>query len=441
MSKGKSITLLSIISVLVAFLLVMTFIRFPIGVKNYNSVLGAINLDYDVEGGTAYNLTLASDNEEEVEDINEIIDTLEYRLDALGYSLYSVKAVKSTAEGVKDYDIRVETKSTDTLSSDIGVVAAHGEVKLYGGTSANPTTEILEDVDAIKDSQYLGSVSDGETTYYQVSISFTDDGYDALHELIHAASESEEGSTSYYLEIKLGETVLLSGSNAISESDFTNKTLNVYLSSEAGAKQMALQIRTGGLAYKYDISDPMEISSPYGDNVATKAVIVIGAVVAIIMIAFVLMFKGLGLIGALSMILFILGETLMLIAVPGLVVSMGGIVGILLSTVITAIGCVYLLNNIKIEFMNSEKTVLAAVKKGFKDALIPTINGGVVAGIISVLLVAFTSGLAKGFAITFGIGVAVGLITNLLFTRMFSALILPLASDKEKFLNLKRAVK
>ena len=197
MSKGKSITLLSIISVLVAFLLVMTFIRFPIGVKNYNSVLGAIDLDYDLEGGTAYTLTLASDNEEEVDNVDDVISTLEYRLNALGYSLYSVKAIKSTAEGVKDYDVRIETKSTDTLASDINVVAAHGEVKLYGGTSANPTTEILEDVDAIKDSQYLGSVSDGQNTYYQVSISFTDEGYNALHELIHAAAESESGGESF----------------------------------------------------------------------------------------------------------------------------------------------------------------------------------------------------------------------------------------------------
>lgn len=441
MSKGKSITLLSIISVLVAFLLVMTFIRFPIGVKNYNSVLGAIDLDYDLEGGTAYTLTLASDNEEEVDNVDDVISTLEYRLNALGYSLYSVKAIKSTAEGVKDYDVRIETKSTDTLASDINVVAAHGEVKLYGGTSANPTTEILEDVDAIKDSQYLGSVSDGQNTYYQVSISFTDEGYNALHELIHAAAESESGSSSYFLEIKLGETVLLSGSNAISETDFTNKTLNVYLGSEAGARQMALQIRTGGLAYKYEISDPISVSSPYGANVATISAIVIGAVVALIMVAFIVMFRGLGLIGALSMLLFILGETLMLIAVPGISLSMGGVVGILLSTVLTAFGCAYLLNDIKTEFMNSEKTVFAAVKKGFKDSFIPTINAGVVAAVVSILLVVFTSAIVKGFAITFGIGVGVGLITNLLFTRMFSSLILPLATNKEKFLNLKRAVK
>ena len=76
MSKSKSITLLTIVSVLMAFILVMTFARFPIGVKdNYVSALGAIELDYDIDGGVAYTLSLASDNEEEVDDINAVIKT------------------------------------------------------------------------------------------------------------------------------------------------------------------------------------------------------------------------------------------------------------------------------------------------------------------------------------------------------------------------------
>ena len=114
MNKGKSITLLSIISVLMACVLVFTFMRFEVGVKNYNSLLGAVELDYDLEGGVAYTLTLADDNEEEVGDnINAVIDTLENRLDQLGYGTYSVKAVKSTDESVEDYQIRIETKATE----------------------------------------------------------------------------------------------------------------------------------------------------------------------------------------------------------------------------------------------------------------------------------------------------------------------------------------
>lgn len=435
MSKKKSITLLSIVSVLVAFVLVMTFIRFPIGVKNYNSVIGAIDLDYDLQGGTAYTLTLSEDNEKEIENIDDVIDTLEYRLSALGYNTYSIKALKSTDESVKDYDIRIATKDTDTLASDIAVVAAFGEVEFFGGTSANPTTEILEDVDVIESSKYVGSVSDTEKTYYQVSISFTKAGYDGLMELINGA---EDGS-SYYLEIKLGDTVLLSGANAISESDFTKKTLNVYIGSESSAKQMALQIGTGGLAYQYEISDPVSVSSPYGKNLDTMSAIVIGTLVVVLMVALIVLYRGLGIIGSLSLLLFILIETLMLIAIPGIVLSIGGVIGIAFATVLTAIGIAYTLNTIKTEYANSERTVLAAIKKGFKDTLIPIINAGVVAGIIAILLFAFVNGTLRCFAITFGVGVVVGLIATLLFARMYTALILPIVANKEKFLKLERA--
>ena len=434
MSKKKSITLLSIISVLVAFVLVMSFVRFSVGVKNYNSVIGAIDLDYDMQGGTAYTLTLSEDNEEEVENIDKVVDTLEYRLSELGYTLYSVKAVKSTDATVKDYDIRIETRTTDSLSTDISVVAAYGEVKLYGGTSANPTTEILEGVTAIADAKYTGLLTDGENTSYPVTITFTDEAYDGIMELLDGVAEG----SSYYLEVKLGDTVLLSGSEAITKDYFQGKSLTVYPNTEAMAKQMALQMRTGGLKYLYEISDPVTVTSPYGANVDTRVVIVISALVVIIMAALIVLYKGLGVVGALSMLLFILIETLMLIAVPNVVVSMGSVIGIIASMLITAAGVAYVLNAIKAEYANSEKTVVAAIKKGFKDTLMPTIGAGVVSGVIALVLLAFTSGLAKGFAITFGIGVVVGLITTLLFTRMYTSLILPLSEKKEKFLNLKR---
>ena len=438
MSKRKSITLLSIISAVVAFVLVMTFVRFPIGIKDYNSVIGAIDLDYDLQGGTAYTLTLSKDNEEKVEDINKVVDTFEYRLSELGYTLYSVKAVKSTNVNVKDYDIRIETKTTDSLADDIKVVAAYGEVTFYGGTSENPTTEILKDVTAIEDAQKLGSVVDADSnTFYQVAITFTQEGYDALMEEIDVAGSG----SSYYFLMKLGDNELPLNKATISADDFVDRTLNVYLPTEALARQYALQIRTGGLAYMFDMDnlEPVSISSPYGSNVATKVLIAIIVLVVLIMVALIVLYRGLGIIGALSMLLFILGETWMLLAVPGIVLSMGSVIGIMVATIFTALGCVYVLEKIKTEYANSEKTVMAAIKKGFKDTLMAVIGAGVTAGFFALMLILFASGLAKCFAVTFGIGVVIGVITVLLFARMYTALILPLVEKKEKFLNLKRA--
>ena len=440
MSKGKSITLLSIISVLLAIVLVLTFAQFRLdkaGIKSYASLLGAIELDYDLEGGTAYTLTLADDNEEEVTDINAVIDTLSYRMDQLGYGAYTIKAVKSTDKDVLDYDIRIETKANDTLASDISVVSAYGTLNFYGGSSANPTDEILTDVQVIKNAVYNGASigSDGESTVYSVTLEFTEQGYDQLMELIESAESS------YYLEIKLGDTVLLSGSSAISASYFQNKNLIVTSQSESSARQMALQMKSGGLAYKYDVTGGEKITSPYGDKVALKCCVAILSLVILTAVLMFLAYRGFGLVTALSLLVFILGEGWLLIGVPGIVLSIGGVIGIIVATVLFALSASILANRMKHEFVNSKKTAKASIKKAFEQALVPTISVNVVAGAVAIGLLAFASGVIKNFAVTFGIGVAVSLFTALVITRMFSVLIFAIVKNKEKFIGFKKQIK
>lgn len=430
--KGKSITLLSIVCVILVALLVITFVRFPIGIRNFKSVLGAIDLDYDVAGGTAYTLTLNKDSKD-VEDIDEVIDTLSYRMSELGYQTYSITATKDYGADVKDYDIRIEAKTTDSLASDIAAVVAYGEVEIFGGNSANPSEQILTDIDAISNAEYAGSYNDGETTYYQVAINFTDEAM----EIIKTSITSE---TSYYLEIKMDDAVLLSGSSPITMAAFTGNSLGIISTNEAAARQMALQISSGGLAYEYEISDPVTVTSPYGDNIGMMSAIVVFALIALIMVAFVVLYKGFGIIVSLSLLAFILLEGLLLIAIPGLTISLGGVVGIIVATIITADGMVIIAKRIKEEYAKREKTAKAAVKKGFKQSVLPIVNISIVSAVICGLMLLFVKGTLFSFACTLGIGTLVGLLTNLVFTRMFTSLILPLASDSEKFLNFRKEV-
>lgn len=436
MSKGKSITLLSILSVIVALVMVLTFARFPVGtIKTYNSALRAIELDYDIEGGVAYTLTLAPDNENEVKDnIDDVVETIKYRLDALGYSAFSVKALMSTEEGVEDYDIRIEAKNTETLASDIQAIVAYGEVEFFGGSAENPTTEILTDMKVIEDAKYLGMYEDGN---YVLSIEFTKEAKDALVELI-------EAQDSYYLKINCGENA--NGeentlfNSSISANAFDGNFLGISgLPSEEDANRLVLQIKSGGLAYKYELSEAAKVGSPYGNKIGAKCAIAVAALVVVIMVALILIYKGFGIISALSTLLFILAEIWMMIAVPGVVVSMGGVLGIILATILASYGMIVTCSRVKEEYAHSEKTVKAAINKGFNQSLIPVIGAHIVSGVIALCLLAFTSGMVKCFAITFGIGVGVSLIATLVFTRMFTALILPLVKDKEKFLNMKKA--
>lgn len=436
MSKGKSITLLSIIGVLLAIIIALTFVQFPVGpIKEYKSALGTIQLDYDIEGGAAYTLKLSEDNEEEVEDINQVIDTIGYRMSALGYSSYSVKAIKSTDKDVLDYDIRIEAKNTESLESDINVAMAYGELAFYGGTSANPTEQILEDEKIVKSADYLGAVNSGTNVIYQVAINFTDSAYAYIIDQIKTA---EDAGNSYYVEIKLGDTVLMQGTTSVSEGSFYNRALYITSPTEASAKQMTLQVASGGLKYQYEIISAEKISSPYGENVATKSAIAIGALFVLILVALILIYKGFGIISALAMLLFMVAEVWMLVLIPGIVLSLGGVIGIALALLIAVYSVMVTASRVKQEYSYTEKTVKAAISKGFKESLIPVISLNVIVGVIALALFVFTSGTVKCFAITLGIGAVISAISALVFTRMFTALILALVENKEKFLNMKK---
>ncbi len=437
MSKNKATVLLSILSVIISVVLVFTFLQFPVGAKdNYVGAIGAIELDYDLSGGVAYTLTLAPDNEKEVKDVDEVIDVLRQRIEALGYSSYTIKALKSNDPAVLDQDIRIELKNTDTVTEDMLAIAAYGELEFYGGTDANPSTQILKDIKVVQDSQYLGMIEEGN---YCISIVLTDEGKSKLLETIN------ETEGTYYLKITCGEEFGVSNplfNSTIDESVVNGNTITIsQIKTEKGARRLALQVKNGGLAYKYDgytANDAQLITSLYGEDIATKCLVGIITLVVVTMAVLCVVYKGLGIISALSFLLFIICETWLMIGVPGIVLSMGGVFGIIASTVLCAISLMSFAQRVKDEYANSKKTVKAAVSKGLNQSLVPTISLHVVAGIVALSMLALTGGIVRNFATTFGIGVAVSLISSLVFTRMYTGLILPLVKNKEKFLRFKR---
>ncbi|MBO4251591.1 MAG: hypothetical protein J5911_02900 [Clostridia bacterium] len=439
MKKWKASVLLIIVLVVTAILTVMAFARFPIGTKDFNGFLGAIDTDYDLSGGTAYVLTLDKDNLKDVENVDEVINTLKYRLNLLGYENYSVKALKDVDEAVKDYDIRIEargkldedgTVDDATLLSDMKVVAAFGELKFFGGTSQSPTEEILKNGDAVADAYFGGTGSDGSDTYYIISIKFSDYGYNEIKKLIGDSSE-------YYLRADVGETPITGTSGINIASNFTKDYQLTTTAGESMARQFALQIKTGGLAYKYNVGDGVEVSSPLGKDIALKSVIAIAALIAIVIIAMFVFDKKFGTVSCLSMLLFTDIYLFLLIAIPGIKVAFGGVVGFALAVLLAADGFVITSKRIKEEFAHG-KTVKSAVKTGFKRSLAPILGESGIAFAVSLLLMVITSGTVRNFALVLAIGTVVSAVATVLFARMFTNLILPLVGYKENFFGVKR---
>jgi preprotein translocase subunit SecD len=201
---------------------------------------------------------------------------------------------------------------------------------------------------------------------------------------------------------------------------------------------MVLQVASGGLKYEYEIVSAEKITSPYGANIATNSAIVIGGLFVILLAMLIVLYKGFGIISALSILAFMLGEVWMLIAVPGVVLSLGGVIGIALALILAVYSIAITASRVKQEYVYSDKTVKAAINKGFKQSLVPVISLNVVVGVVALAFFIFATGALRGFAVTLGIGAVLSAISALVFARMFTALVLPLVKDKEKFLNVKK---
>ena len=440
MKKTKSITLLSIIGVIMAILFFFTFARFEIGVKNYNSVLGAIDTDYDLSGGTAFTLELAKDNLSEVDDIDDVTKTLSKRLEKLGYDVFKVVAYKDASESVKDYSVRVELKArlneygepdANALLNDMQVASAYGELAFYGGDTTNPIEEILTNVDnVVEKSEYAGTSSDGSTTVYQVSIKFSEEAFDVLKEKMTAGS--------FYLKINLGENTLLSGSEALTESLFTDRTIYVSTQTEAQAKQFALQMSSGKLEHKYEIVETEKITSPYGENVLKIALITLFAVILLFTLFDAIKYRGFAIVSFLSILLFAVIELWMLILIPNVRLSMGGLIGIGFATAITVLGFVIMFKNVAEEYSKG-KTLKFAVTTAYMKTLRPVLTASIIGAFISVTIYLLGFGILKNFALCFGVGTILSAITVLLFGKAFIYLLLPLTKNNGAFYNLKQA--
>lgn len=435
MNKKKSIALLVVISVVLVVLAVLTFAQFRLpwnDTRIYRSFLGAIELDSDLEEGVAYELTLKEDISVEDTDIepDEVVLTLERRMEALGYRGAEVTAYR--ADETENWSFRVEMRSSNTAADDIAVAARYGELEFTDGNGT-----YLFGSEMVAGARYISQTVQATTSYY-VELRFTNEGITALREAIAAGSTDSEGNaTDFTLTITLGDTQLFS--STLTEDYLSGNSLLITASDETTAQQLALQIDSGGLAYEYEVSDPMTVSPALGENAAALVFWACLAAFIVIVILAVSVYGGAGLISSVSAFLFVMLEIVMLIVVPGITLNMAGVAGILAALVLTADSMAIIMHRMREEFKNG-KTVKAAVKAAYRRSMLTITEIDAVLAVFSLVMFFLCGGYANCFAITFGIGVVISALVTMFFSQLLTYMALPLFKDKsEKFLKLRRA--
>ena len=419
MSKTKSIVVTIILSILIALVGVMCFVSFPFGkTKQFNSILSNIGKGIDISGGYYVVLTPeGSSGESTAEDLEAAMVILRQRLDDKGYT----EAVITVQDGNK---VRVEIPQIDDDGTVLEVIGQTGNLTFQDYTHK----EWLNGEEHIK-SAYVST--DRENGGYLIVLNFTDKGVSKFAQATTAVKDMSDTK----LYIYLGDS-LISSPTVSDTINNTQATITGYTDYEE-ALSIASVIDSGRLPINYTVSESRAISSKLGENAINSSVIAGAIGLLIVFVLLLVLYKGMGLAADVSLLIYVLLYIIFLAIVPGVQLTLPGIAGILLSIGMAVDANIVIFERVKEEFKMG-KTVRAAVKQGYRRAFVTVFDSNITTIFAAIVLWILCPGTIKGFAITLLIGIVLSLFCGILVTRWLIGLFLPMASDEQKFLKLKR---
>lgn len=424
MSKTKSIVVTILSSILILVVGFFTFVSFPIpnSVKNYNSILSTVGRGIDISGGYYVVLTPTNTSTDKSDNVVEdAMNILRTRLDKKGYT----EAVISVQDGNK---IRVEIPQVDDADEVLSVIGQTGEL-----TFEDKAGKIwLNGEEHIKGAYVAQDTKNGG---YVVVLQFNAKGQSKFAEATKAVLKSSGSDKDKMIYIKLGgETV--SSPTVKEEINSPTAEITGYKNYEE-AQSIAAVIDSGRLPISYEVSESRSISSKIGDDTINKSAIAGAVGLGIIMILLMVIYGGMGLAAAFSLLVYVLLYVIFLAIIPGVQLTLPGIAGILLSIGMAVDANIVIFERVKEEYRLG-KTVRASISQGYKRAFITVFDSNITTIFAALVLWLLCPGTIKGFAITLLVGIVLSLFCGVLVTRWFIRVFSPLASDERKFLKLKR---
>lgn len=204
-------------------------------------------------------------------------------------------------------------------------------------------------------------------------------------------------------------TVINQGSGVISGS-FTTQEAN----------EVALLLRAGALPAPLKVIEERTVGPSLGlDSIKS------GTVAALAGLAFVafFMFFFYGFFGFIADIAMVINIAIILaiLSLLGATLTLPGIAGIVLTMGMSVDANVLIFERIK-EELREKKTVLAAVEQGFNQAFRTITDSNITALIVAFFLYMFGNGPVKGFAVTLSIGIISSMFSAIVLTRMMIAI-------------------
>lgn len=186
------------------------------------------------------------------------------------------------------------------------------------------------------------------------------------------------------------------------------------------AKDLAIQLNAGSLPVPIKLIEERTIGASLGQDSINKSIVAGVIAVIFVVIYMIAYYRLLGVFSAIGLFLYLL-MTVALIKVFGIVLTMGGVAGLILSVGSSVEDDILVFERIR-EEMRKGKKFAQALNIGFKKAW-PSIMDSSIATLIITAILYSAGGMIRGFAVTLGLGIFVGLATTFMGTRTFLTLI------------------
>ncbi len=193
------------------------------------------------------------------------------------------------------------------------------------------------------------------------------------------------------------------------------------LSSFQEAKKLALLIRAGSLTVPVTIVKQRTINATLGDTNIQSGMLALALGIALTLLFMVIWYRRLGLIANCTLLLNLLCLLGLMSLLPGVVLTLPGIAGFVLTVGMAVDSNVLIFERIKEEKKRGRSLALS-VEYGYRNAFATIFDANITTLVTAIILYTIGYGAVKGFAITLGLGILTSMFTGVFISRVLTNL-------------------
>lgn len=399
------------LALLLIIALVVGWYAFLVGFKG-DPISKKIPLGLDIKGGVFVVMEAKTDLEgaELKELMNQTKAVIERRVDQMG---------------IANADVRVEGKKRVRVELP-GAKDAEEAISQIGKTAQLKFT--MADGSKVLDGSQVKTANisqDKNKAGYVVNLEFKPEGAKAFEDATRKAMSG--GVTpkvvDEYGNKALADAIVIFLDDEVISAPKVNQVISGGKCEISGnftqesANQLAALIRGGALPAPLTEVNSSSQSAQIGYHAFEKSVAAGLIGVILVFLLMIIGYRMMGIIADIALAMYIL-IILMIMGYVGVVLTLPGIAGLILSIGMAVDANVVIFTRIKEEII-SGKTPRVAVKTGFKRAMSTVIDSQVTTLIAAVILYQIGTSAVKGFAWTLMIGIIVGLLTAVVITQLY----------------------